>query len=191
MSEEKKSEHLRCRVILEMLGKPKEHIEKTLREYVQKIKEDEDSIILNEKFTDAKEQGDLWATFVELEMVMKSIPNLIGFCFDYMPSSVEVLKPEEFTLKNRDISNFINDLQAKLHTVDMVAKKLRTENEFLKRNMKKSFENAIMVLLKLNKMDVNEISKFTGISEKDLSGFLDKLIEEKKIKKEEEKYSLV
>lgn len=191
MSEEKKSEHLRCRIILEVLGKPKEHIEKTLRDYVQKIKEDEDLIILNEKFAEPKEKEALWTVFVELEMVIKSIPNLIGFCFDYMPSSVEILKPEEFKLKNRDISNFINDLQAKLHTVDMVAKKLRTENEFLKRNMKKSFENAITILLKLNKMDITEISKFTGINEKDLPGFLDKLIEEKKIKKEEEKYSLV
>ncbi len=191
MNGEKKSKHLRCRIILEMLGKPKGHIEGTLRKYVQKIKEEENLIILKEKFSDTKEQENLWTTFVELEMVIKNIPHLIGFCFDYMPSSIEILKPEEFTLKNRDISNFINDLQAKLHTVDMVAKKLKSENEFLKRNMKRSFENSILVLLKLKEMGANEISKFTGIDEKELTGFLDKLIENKKIKKEGENYSLI
>lgn len=188
---EKKSDYLRCRVILEMLGKPKEHIEKTLRDYVQKIKEDENLSILNEKFADSEKKEGLWTTFAELEIVVKGVSNLIGFCFDYMPSSIEMSKPEEFTLKNRDISSFINDLLAKLHNVDMVAKKLRIENEFLKRNMKKSFENSIAILLKLREMDIKEISEFSGIQEKDLLNFLNKLIEEKKIKKEDEMYSLV
>lgn len=191
MSEEKKSSHLRCRIILEMLGKPKEHIEDTLKSYVQKIKEDDNLLILNETFAEPNEKGDLWTIFVELEMVIKSIPELIGFCFDYMPSSVEILKPQELTLKNREVSAFINDLQAKLHTVDMVVKKLRAENDFLKRNMNKSFENSITILLKLRGMDIKEISRLTGIQEKDLLNFLNKLVEEKKIKKEDELYSLV
>lgn len=191
MSEEKKSSHLRCRIILEMLGKPKEHIEDTLKSYVQKIKEDDNLLILNETFAEPNEKGDLWTVFVELEMVIKSIPTLIGFCFDYMPSSVEILKPQELTLKNREVSAFINDLQAKLHTVDMVVKKLRAENDFLKRNMNKSFENSITILLKLRGMDIKEISRLTGIQEKDLLNFLNKLVEEKKIKKEDELYSLV
>ena len=157
MSEDKKSDHLRCRIIIEMLGKPKEHISKTLRDYIQKIKEDENLLVLNEKFAEPEKKENLWSTFVELEMVVKGIPNLIGFCFDYMPSSIEILKPEEFTLKNRDISNFMNDLQAKLHNIDMITKKLRVENEFLKRNMKKSFENSITLLLKLKEMDTKDI----------------------------------
>src|SRR3989338_378740 len=150
---EKKSDYVRCRVILEMLGKPKEHIEKTIKDYIQKIREDGNFLVLKEKFSEPESKDELWAVFSEFEMVVKGIPALIGFCFDYMPSSVLIIKPEEFLLKNIDISNFINDLQAKLHTVDMVAKKLRMENDFLKRNIAKSFENYITTLLKLKSMD--------------------------------------
>ena len=95
--------HIRCRIIIEILGKPKEHVEKTLRIYVDKIKNDSDLVILNSEFSEAAEKEKLWATFVELDMIIKGIPKLIAFCFDYMPSSVEITKPEEFVMKKSTV----------------------------------------------------------------------------------------
>ena len=66
---------------------------------------DSDLIVLNEEIADAKEKEKLWTTFVDMEMVVKGIPKLISFCFDYMPSSVEITKPEEFVLKKSTIEN--------------------------------------------------------------------------------------
>src|SRR3989338_6049059 len=87
--------HLRCKIIIEILGKPKEHVEKTIRDYVETIKKDSGFIVMNSDFADADEkEGGLWASFVELDIVIKGLPKLIAFCFDYMPSSVEILKPE-------------------------------------------------------------------------------------------------
>ena len=31
-----------------------------------------------------------------------------------MPSSIGILKPEHFTMSDRELSNFLNDLQARL-----------------------------------------------------------------------------
>ena len=45
--------HIRCKVIIEVLGKPKEHVEKALRTYVEKINNDSDLIILKKEFADA------------------------------------------------------------------------------------------------------------------------------------------
>ena len=83
--------HLRCKIIIEVLGKPKEHVEESIRDYVEKIKKDTGFIVLNADFaaSEEKEEG-LWATFVELDMVVKGLPKLIAFCFDYMPSSLEI-----------------------------------------------------------------------------------------------------
>src|SRR3989338_8048221 len=123
MPEEKliaENTHIRCKIIIEMLGKPKEHVEKTLKMYIDKVREDSSLIVLNADFADAQEKGNLWTTFAELEMIIKGIPKLIAFCFDYMPSSIEILKPEEFTMKKSTIEDFINDLQARLHEVDKV-----------------------------------------------------------------------
>ena len=128
-------QHIRCRTIIEVLGKPKEHVKKTIKDYVEKIKQDPDLIILKEDFANTKQQDKLWSTFAELEMVIKGIPRLIGFCFDYMPSSLEIIKPDELTLNNRVIANFLNDLQARLHSMDMIIKQLKNENLFLRKNM--------------------------------------------------------
>ena len=48
--------HIRCRIIIEILGKPKEHVEKTLKMYVDKIKGDSNLIILNSDFSEAIEK---------------------------------------------------------------------------------------------------------------------------------------
>ena len=183
--------HIRCKIIIEVLGKPKEHIEKTIRTYVDKIKDDSNLIVLKSEFADAQEKGDLWATFVELELIIKGIPKLIAFCFDYMPSSVEILKPEEFSMKKSTVEDLLNDLQARLHQVDMIVKQQKIENEFLKHNLNKSASNTILISLAFGNLDKEKISKITGIPDKELEIFLDKLIKENKISKENEIYSLV
>ena len=147
-------------------------------ETVDKIKNDSELIVLNTEFADAKEKGTLWATFVELELIIKGLPKLIAFCFDYMPSSVEILKPEEFSMKNSTIENLINDLQARLHQVDMIVKQQKNENEFLKQNLNKSVSNTILISLAPGSLDKEKLSKVTGIASKELEILLDRLIKE-------------
>ena len=190
MPEEKK-DLIRCRAVLEVLGKPKEHVEKTIKLLVEKVKEDPEISILKEKFAEITQQEkEIFSTFVELEMVVKGVTTLTGFCFDFMPSSIEIEKPEILEVKNRDISNIFNDLQSKLHSVDMVAKKLRLEGDFLKRNLNTMITNLITILVKINKNTFEDLSKFTGISETELKNHLDKLEKQGKLKKEEDIYQL-
>lgn len=190
MPEEKK-DLIRCRAILEVLGKPKEHVEKTINLLVEKVKENPNNSVLSEKFAEIKPEGKtMFSTFVELEIVFRGISELSGFCFDFMPSSIEIEKPEQFILKNRDISNILNDLQAKLHTVDMVTKTIKAERDFLKRNLGTTIKNIITILIKINKNTLEDLSKFTGINEEELQEHIESLIKEGKIKKEEDKYQL-
>ena len=182
--------HLRCKIIIEVLGKPKEHVEKALKRYIEKIDSDSDLIILKKEFADAKEKDKLWATFVDMEMVIKGLPKLIAFCFDYMPSSIEILKPDELNMTRSSIADFANDLQARLHDVDMIIKKLKNENEFLKKNMNTVINNSILISLISGALDKEGISKITGIKD-ELKIFLDSLIKENKIAEDNGVYSLV
>ena len=182
--------HLRCKVIIEVLGKPKEHIEKTIRSYIDKIKSDNELVVLNAEFSDAKEKDNLWAVFSELDMVIKGVPKLIAFCFDYMPSSIQILKPEEFMMTNSLIENFANDLQARLHDVDMIVKRLRLENDFLKKNMNTAVKNTILLSLIHGNLDRQKLAKSTGINGEELQIFLDNLVKENKIKEENGIYTL-
>lgn len=189
MEEEKK--YIRCRVILEMLGKPKEHIENTLKSYVQKIKEDSSLMVVKEDFADSQEQDSMWSTFVELEIVFKDIKKLLPFCFDYMPSSVEIIKPKDILILNHELSDFLNDLQAKLHNVDMIAKQLRAANTVLKKNLNTSLKNVILLSFSVKKnLSLDEISKFSGIKKEELNPFLEQLIKEGRLIKEGNGYIL-
>src|SRR3989344_3666504 len=174
--------HIRCRTIIEVLGKPKEHVENAIKEYIEHIKEDSELVILNEDYSEIKEQGPLWSKFVELDLVVKGTKKLIGFCFEYMPSSIEVVKPE--------LSNFLNDLQARLHNVDMIVKQLKAENDFLKHNMNAILHNAILICLKVSKLSLEQLSQITGVDKKELEIFVEKLLKENKIKKENDLYCL-
>jgi len=185
-------DHIRLRCIIEVLGKPKEHVEKTIKQYIEKIKEDPDLVVLKEDLAETKKQGEtMWSSFVELEMVIKGITKLVGFCFDYMPSSIDIIKPEEITFKSTSLAELINDLQARLHNLDMHLKKSNAENIFLRKNLNMSLKNVITVILAVKgKLDILSLSKLAGIEEKELKKFLDKLIEDNTIKLSEGFYSL-
>lgn len=185
-----KHAHIRCRTIIEVLGKPKEYVEKSIKDYVEHIRKDEELVILNEEYSEIREQGKLWSQFVELELVIKGTQKLIAFCFDYMPSSLEVVKPEHLIMTNPELSSFLNDLQARLHNVDMAVKQLKTENDFLRMNMNAILHNAVMICLKVSKLNIEQLSQITGVEKKDLEAFVEKLIKDKKIKKENDLYTL-
>lgn len=184
-------QQIRFRTIIEILGKPKEHIEKALIKYVEQIKDDDSFMILNEDYAETKPQDEMFSKFVEVEIISKTLPAMIGFCFDYMPSTMEIIKPEELKLKMNDISRLLTDLQARLHNVDMIAKTFKAENDFLKKNMNILTTNLVLLLLKSRRLNIQNLSKFTGINEKELEKFLENLINDNKIKKEEGLYSLV
>ena len=182
--------HIRSRTIIEVLGKPKEHVENAIKEYIEHIKEDSELVVLNEDYSEAIEQGKLWSKFVEMDLVIKGTKKLISFCFEYMPSSLEVLKPEHLIMTNAELSNFLNDLQARLHNVDMIVKQQKAENDFLRHNMHAIIHNTILICLKVAKLSIEQLSQVTGIEKKEMEILVEKLLKENKIKKEDDLYTL-
>lgn len=73
----------------------------------------------------------------------------------------------------------------------MIIKKQKNENTFLKKNLGKAASNLILLSLTSGGMDIERLSRVTGIAEKELETFLGQLVEEDKIKKEDGVYSLV
>ena len=192
MEAEKQGEraHIRCRAIIEVLGKPKEYVEESIKRYVEHIQEDPELVVLNEDYSEAQEQSKLWSKFVELELVIKGTRKLISFCFEYMPSSIEIIKPEQLIMPNMEFSGFINDLQARLHDVDMIVKRQKAENEFLRNNMNAILHNTIIICLKVSGLSLEQLSQVTGVDKKELEIFVEKLLKENKIKKENDLYCL-
>lgn len=176
-----------ARVIIEMLGAPKEYIEDTLKNYIKKLKNDGIKII-KETTEPAQKQKELFSTFTELDIEFEKLEDLFGFCFDSMPSSVEIIEPEELQMTATDLSNYLNDMQAKLHEVDMVVKTTRAQNAVLDKNAMNVFKNFVKYICR-EPHTTEEMSKFVGIESRQLQKFVDILVNEGKLKKDGEKYA--
>ncbi len=182
--------YLHTRAIIELVGKPKEHVEQTIKDYTAKIKESTNIEILNESYADCIEEDGFYSTFVELEMLVKGLSTFIGFCFDYMPSSIEIMAPEKMVFSSTLVSAFLNDLQAKLHTMDMITKRNVSEANFFKRNFNALIKNTLSIILYQKHLTLEEISTISGIPKDELETTLDTLRSEGKIKKEGDHFSL-
>lgn len=123
---------IKAKIVIEILGTPKEHVEKTMNLIIEKLKKEKDVKLLKETTYKAEKVKELWSTFSDLEIEVKDMQKLIGVCFDYMPSSVEIMDPLKMSLETKYIEEMFNDLLAKLHKVDMVLKNALAENKFLK-----------------------------------------------------------
>jgi hypothetical protein len=69
----------------------------------------------------------MWSGFLEIELLIDRLATLIGVCFDFMPSSVEIIEPEKLSEDSEYMSDVLNDLTARLHQYDAVAKMLRAK----------------------------------------------------------------
>ncbi|MBW3003327.1 hypothetical protein KY337_02090 [Candidatus Woesearchaeota archaeon] len=178
------------RAIMEVLGKPKEHVDTTMKSLVNQIKALGDFKVVESFVSETKEQEHLFSSFAELEIEANKMSQLIGFCFDFMPSSIEIISPDELKLTASDMSDLLTDLQAKLHDGDMVTKKLNSVNFFLRKNLNALIKNYVILMLKGGEKDAAYMSKLTGITEKDLVEFLEVLIKEGNIEKTGSGYKL-
>lgn len=192
---------IQARVVLEVVGKPKEHVEKTITEIVEKVKKEKDLEILDEHIAEIKKQEsgaegkgvikELWATFAEMEILFKSLTTITYFSFEYMPSSIEIIEPQSITIPAINLSEFFNDLQLRLHQVDMVVKQLQNKNSFFNKNMLGLLKNFILILLSAKERTSEQLSKLTGVNKDTIEDFLDRLIDEGKVEMEGDKYRRV
>ncbi len=183
-------QQIKARVIIEMLGAPKEHIQETLHLYIEKIKKEEKNISLFRcEYAEPKEVNNLFSVFAELDLGFKDMKTLTYFCFDYMPSSIEVYEPEEVVYSANDYTDFLNDLQGRLHKFDMIIKNLSAENKVVKKNGNTLARNIVLVALKSGEKDIAEISKLCGMPEQHIKKFASILVADGKIKEKDGKYS--
>ncbi len=128
---------INIKAIIEIAGFPKEHIEETMVKVVDKLKDEfkvnrqeiYEAVALKDKM-----EG-FWSTFCDIELSFNNVENLVVFCFEYMPSSIEILSPEELKFNNNEIGNILNNLLARLHHYDMLVKNLTASNQLMKKKL--------------------------------------------------------
>ena len=124
-----------ARAVIELAGFPKEHIEEVMKKIINKIKEGFE-VSKSEIFESVElkdKMAGFWSVFSELEIKFEDINTITVFCFEYMPSSIEIIEPEELRFKSTEVAGFLNDVLARLHEYDMVVKNLQAEKIVMKK----------------------------------------------------------
>lgn len=145
-----KQPRFEIRMIVEIMGAPKTHIEETMKKVVEKLETEKGIKVLKKKTFDCKElKNGLFSTFSEIEFEANELQKISDICFDYMPSSVEILEPAGADMDMAVLSDMFNDILAKLHRYDMLVKNFNAENRLLKEKMEKMRKDNLELMKKL------------------------------------------
>lgn len=182
--------YIHARIILEIIGKPKEHVDESIKEYIKKIENTKNLVFLSKTISESNKLPDkeLFSTFADIELLIKGFSQLAEFCFNYMPASIEILEPGKLVVDANSMTNLFNDFQDKLHKADFMTKSMAQQNKLLIDNFSSLLKNLLFTLLKDKGLNLKDICKYTGFKKEDMEEYLKKMIEDKKIRMIGDKY---
>ena len=126
-------------MVLEILGRPKEHIIESLDKIIEKLGTEKGVKLIKKIVHDpipVEGSDDLLTTFAEIELKLDSLSVFFGIMFAYMPSNVEIIEPVKSSVPNTELTELINHLLQRLHNYDSIAKKLIADQQFLLEKIK-------------------------------------------------------
>lgn len=130
---------IRAAMIIEIIGKPPEHLTETLNSIVKQMDEEKGIVIKEKKINEPvlmKDQKDFYTGFVEIEVEVEEIVDLAMLMFTYMPSHIEIISPELIALSNNGWNDILNELVRRLHMYDEVARVMQVEKGILEKKLK-------------------------------------------------------
>jgi hypothetical protein len=149
-----------ARVIIEVLGAPKEYVEEAIGLVVDKVHEANELEVVSESTFEAEEKGKLFSSFSEIEIWFKDMDLLSRFLFEFTPSSV----PSKMMLKASFISGFLNDSLLKMHEIGLKLKDSAAKAKLVEKNTDVLMRNFFHLVLK-EPRSTEEIAKLTGVPE--------------------------
>ncbi|RME55208.1 hypothetical protein D6777_01270 [Candidatus Woesearchaeota archaeon] len=124
------------RIILEIIGAPKEHIEDALEQTIKKFENEEKIEVVDVKRFESKQlENKFWSIFAEIEFKSDDIKKVLDVCFDYTPSSIEIIEPAGIELDTGYLSSLFNDLLAQIHQFVAIIKNLDAERQLLRKEV--------------------------------------------------------
>lgn len=126
-------------MIIEVLGRPPEHLMETLEDFAKKIGEEKGVKVVDKRIMEpnlVKDQKDLYTTFMEIEVETESPMHLAGLVFRYMPAHVEVISPENMVLNNSAFSEILSEVVRRLHRYDDIVRVLNMQYTTLQNKLK-------------------------------------------------------
>lgn len=127
-------EKIKANLIVELMGRPKEHLREALRTLVVKMGSEKGVSLIDKKYHNpkvVKKANNLFITFAEINLEFDSFEHFFAIIMGYMPSNVEIYEPERFKLSTHELNSLSNYIISKLHRYDEIAKNAIVERDIL------------------------------------------------------------
>ncbi len=138
-------EKIHAILVLEILGRPPEHIKATLVEIVDKMGKEKNVKVINKTIAEpkpVKEEENVFTSFAEIE-IETELAQLLSLIFGYMPSHIDIITPENLRIKNFDLNFFLNELVRRLHQYDELAKAMMIERQMIAKQIQEGKIQAV------------------------------------------------
>lgn len=136
---------VRATFILEVIGKPPEHLTETLQGLIKNIEAEKGVKIINKKFNEPvalKDNPEFFTSFAEVEIEVEEVLTVAILMFKYMPAHIEIMEPEFIGMSNNDLGEVLNELTRRLHGYDEIARVTQVEKSILEKKLKALMENS-------------------------------------------------
>ena len=123
--------------------------EKELKEKIENIfKENKDlldgsmernAVIVNTQIGDVQqiENTNFYSGFIETEILVKDIKELLKFSVNFTPSNLQILEPSKLKIESLVLQDFLNEVVSLLNNLFNNLKNLDAENKMLKEELNK------------------------------------------------------
>ena len=110
---------------MEVIGYPEDHVNTVATKVLEKLKKEQGITALQQSLPKAeKVKNTIFAAMLEVELKVNDYAKLLHFCYDYLPSNLEIVGTEKVTIPVREFSNGLNDMLGKLHQYNLTINSL-------------------------------------------------------------------
>jgi hypothetical protein len=134
----KETKGIRATIILEIIGRPPEHLVETLGEIIINIDKEKGVQVLGKKINEPilmQDTKEFYTTFAEVDIEVEDILYLAVVMFKFMPAHIEVVEPELIALTNSGWTDILSELVRRLHGYDEIARMMQIENHQMKKKL--------------------------------------------------------
>lgn len=165
---------IRAIMIIEIAGRPANHVRDSLKAHTAQIRSIKDICVENENISDPRlmeipEQPgqekpavvqEMYTCFSEIEFTTNSFAKLTDIVFDFMPSSIEIIEPSELEFNLADATTYLNTLAGRLHKYDEIAKISQMQTQQLAQKMQMmQMHNQMQIAAKQEEMKKENAKK--------------------------------
>ena len=161
-----------ARVLIEVLGAPKDYVEEAIQLVVDKARQIDNAELISESTYEAEEKDKLFITFSELEIWFKDMDQILKFMFEFTPSSIEIIQPTKMVVTSQVMSGVCNDFLLKMHDLGLKLKDMSAKSQLLQNNADALVRNLFKIAL-IEPRTLAQMSELTGIPKENAKAILE------------------